>query len=425
MINLTEEQAKAVDAIAKWYYFKNNEPLVVVGAGGTGKSSIISTFIEILGLSSFTTAFVTFTGKAASVLIKKGNKRAKTIHQLIYDPELDKDGNIIGFKKKQRLTEALNLIVVDEYYMVDDAIMTDILSYGVPVICLGDKYQLPPPSGKINSLAKRKPDIELTQILRQAKDSPIIYLATKARNHERIRVGNYGDNVRVISKDSLTSEDLKFMMTADQIICGKNDTVKKLNNFYRRKFLKIDPELTLPQLGEKLICLRNNWNIKFNVNNFDINLVNGLGLKYIKHSAFDGPDYNKFDECGSFYAVPDFAEPSDITISNISLIHYDGLAFKYGLFSDAEIKDEKNIAEYGYAEVLKKRKYFGSMNKSAYNNYNLLNYGYAITTHKSQGSSWNKVFLLFEPFSSPSKDLYWQQLYTGISRAETELVLAI
>ena len=49
-------------------------------------------------------------------------------------------------------------------------------------------------------------------------------------------------------------------------------------------------------------------------------------------------------------------------------------------------------------------------------------YGYAITTHKSQGSEYNKV-LLFEEGFPYEKEEHARHLYTGITRAVDKLVI--
>lgn len=406
---LTDEQSRGIEKAKEWYLSDSKKPFVILGCAGSGKSTIVKFIIDNIGIDrNKNVAYVTLTGKAASVLIKKGNP-AKTIHKLIYDPQFDEAGNVVDFLKKEALDDNLKLIVADEFFMNEEKIMDDLTSYGLKIICLGDNNQLPPPFGEKNKLAEN-PDVVLTQPLRQELDNPIIYLAQKAMNHERITAGDYGNGVIVVRKNNMP---LDRMMNADQIIVGKNDTVKKFNKFYRSNFLGIKSDEWIPKKGEKLICLKNNWRLTCSEDGISTNLVNGLGLY-----NDEDPSYNTFHENFMMSIRPDFFENS--LFKNVPV---DALYFKHGFTKDSEVFDKANIAKYGYGEALKKRAAF----KKTFENYNIekLTYGYTITCHKSQGSEWEDVFFVFEPFAGPRDDLYWQMLYTGITRASKKLVLVI
>lgn len=414
MINiftLTEEQKKAIDQAISWY-LSDKKLMTIIGCAGSGKSTIVKYIIEAIGINpKKNVRYVTFTGKAASVLIKKKNP-ATTIHKLIYDPVIDpKTGLHTGeFIKKESIDSDIKLLIVDEGYLVEDSIFNDLMSFDVKVICLGDRYQLPPPKGSSPKILNSPDTVraELTQPLRQSLDSPIIYLAEKARKHEFIKTGKYGDDVEVISKNNI---DLERLKNADQIICGKNDTVKKMNQFYRRNFLRYNKDDYLPHKGEKLICLRNNWNLSCKEDDITTNLVNGLGL-ILENDIDDSVIYN-----GSGYIRcdlrPDFFKDHIFKNTPIDLLY-----FKYGFTKEDELYG--NVSKYNYDDIMKKRKIVFSeqpLNKATF--------GYAITCHKSQGSEWNDVFFIFEPFANRRSDLYWQMLYTGITRASEKIVIAI
>ena len=76
------------------------------------------------------------------------------------------------------------LVVIDECSMVDDRMGQDLLSFGTKVLVLGDPAQLPPVRGSGFFTDTETPDVMLTEIHRQAKDNPIIAMATKVRNKE-------------------------------------------------------------------------------------------------------------------------------------------------------------------------------------------------------------------------------------------------
>lgn len=403
---LTDEQNYAIELAKQWYLNKEyKKPFVLLGCAGSGKSTIVKYLIELIGINSCNVRYATYTGKAASVLIKKGNP-AMTIHKLIYDPVINEDGEVTNFVKKSSIDGNIELLVIDEFYMVSKEIMDDLLSFGIKTICLGDPNQLPPPMGEASNLCL-VPDATLTKPLRQALDNPIIYLADQARQHKYIKLGDYGNGVKVIRKTEL---DLEALKNADQIIAGKNDTVKKMNSFYRKVFMGITSDSWSPRKGEKLICLRNNWNAICAENNIVTNLVNGLGC-YLE---------NDLEIMSSTYHANAKLRP-DFFNNSAFYVPIDMMYFKQGFTTDKELFDKENIVKYKYGDILKKRKMFFD----EFSTINKLTFGYTITCHKSQGSEWDKVFFIFEPFRNYRDPLYWQMLYTGITRASKEIIIAI
>lgn len=415
-ITLTEKQYNGLKACKQWFEENNSKPFVIMGVAGAGKTVLVKFIVQELNLHENEVSYVTFTGKAASVLTSKGNK-ATTIHKLIYDPISDEEEkknailegkidpkelekNDIIFIKKSGLPENLKLIVVDEFFMVSKDIMDDLMSFGIRIIALGDPCQLPPPFGNINDLYKH-PDVFLDEPLRQSLDNPIIYLANKARNHERIKVGDYGDSVIVTDKSHMLMDNFK---NANQIIACKNNTVKKLNHFYRKNILNI--KQCIPIKGEKLICLRNNWSLEIEEDNNVTNMINGLN-NYLETDI----SINKNLQLGICDIRPEFFK--DHVFKNINI---DLLYFLYNYNKEDELWDPTNINRYDYSQVLKKRRFIE--NKSI----NKFTYGYTVTCHKMQGSEVKNAYFIFEPLG---KNTYWELLYTGITRASEKLTLVI
>ncbi|MFZ8009183.1 AAA family ATPase, partial [Bacillus licheniformis] len=222
-------------------------------------------------------AFACYTGKAALVVTQKaqGKYKASTIHSLIYDTYVDKKTGDLTVKKKSKdMLSHLKLIVVDEASMVDGQIMSDLRSFGVKILFIGDTGQLPPVSQNKNEEFLQmfnNPDFTLTEIHRQAAENPIIYLSMLARTKQKIEPGTYGKNGEAVVITHSTWETMKehFYEKADQIICGYNRTRKHLNSEIR-KFLGYESDFPLE--GDKMICLKNDWNKNLD----DISLVNGM-----------------------------------------------------------------------------------------------------------------------------------------------------
>src|SRR5262245_45675364 len=110
-----------------------------------------------------------------------------------------------------------SLLIIDECSMVDAQLGCDVLSFGVPVLVLGDPAQLPPIYGT-GFFTDAPPDAMLTEIQRQALDNPIIRLATTVRQGGCLELGNYGSS-RIIPCDAITYAE---GATADQILVGRN-----------------------------------------------------------------------------------------------------------------------------------------------------------------------------------------------------------
>ena len=282
---LNDQQETAKNLIMDWWDHKTDTKQVFVLAGyaGTGKTFLVRHIVENeMELPDNKVAYVAPTGKAASVLIQRGAKDAITIHKLIYNRvETEYKTTINGKEVKSKKTEFIKkpsipnykLIVVDETSMVEEKIMEDLLSFGIPLLCCGDVGQLPP-IGKDNGLL-RNPDYNLTQIVRQAEGDAIVQLATMAREGRPLPIGNYG-NVIVANRDLISENNIKnILMKADQILAGTNKTSYSINTKMKEYLGMNKNEINE---NEKVICLMNNWDI---VLGEDYSLVNGI-IGYVK-----------------------------------------------------------------------------------------------------------------------------------------------
>ena len=156
------------------------------------------------------------------------------------------------------------LIVLDEVSMVGEEMARDLMSFGKPILVLGDPGQLPPIKGE-GAFTNDAPDIMLTEIHRQAAESAIIRLATMARQGAPIGFGQYDRSVGKMRKSDVTPEQA---LRGGQVICGMNATRLQLNNAMRRAAGFGDGLLPTGP-GEKIICLKNQN---------DLGLINGMFL---------------------------------------------------------------------------------------------------------------------------------------------------
>src|SRR5690606_22505550 len=171
---------------------------------------------------------------AAQVLRSKGIGDARTLHSLIYRPrgteevEDEQTGRTsisptFALNRQSPVAKA-SLIVVDECSMVDEALGRDLESFGKPILVLGDPGQLPPVSGG-GYFTEHPPDYLLTEIHRQARDNPILRLASAVREGRELAPGDHGA-ARIIRRAEVDSD---LVLAADQVLVGINRTRRRYN----------------------------------------------------------------------------------------------------------------------------------------------------------------------------------------------------
>src|SRR5215475_5297859 len=252
MTVFTPHQDAALKAVSAWLKAKpgqGNTPQTfrLFGYAGTGKTTLARHLAEEVDGKVL---YAAFTGKAALVMRSKGCERASTIHSLIYKTR-ESGEEIPSFDLwDDAPASKASLIVIDECSMVDAELGRDLISFGVPLLVLGDPAQLPPIQGG-GFFTEAEPDLILTEVHRQAKDDPIIFLSMQVREGKRLEPGEYGQS-QVVRRAAL---DPARVLGADQLLVGRNATRRAYNMRMRerRGFAEI-----LPLAGDKLVCLRNN-----------------------------------------------------------------------------------------------------------------------------------------------------------------------
>src|SRR3954453_13791735 len=182
MTSFTPHQDSALKAVADWLKAKpgreGTPPIFrLFGYAGTGKTTMARHIAE--GVDG-EVKFAAFTGKAALVMRNKGCDNASTIPSLIYRPRESGEEQPSFELWDDAPASKAKLIIIDECSMVDADLGRDVMSFGVPVLVLGDPAQLPPISGG-GFFTDAAPDAMLTEVHRQAQDDPIIRLSMQVR----------------------------------------------------------------------------------------------------------------------------------------------------------------------------------------------------------------------------------------------------
>lgn len=268
-----------------------------------------------------------------------------------------------------------DLIILDEVSMVGAKLAADIERYGVPVLVLGDPAQLPPVEGG-GYYIDAQPDHLLTEIHRQALESPVLELATRVRLSTDSRLGMTADDMRPAT--------LGEALEADQVLCWSNPRRWKLIVAMRRMLGR--PEGTVVP-GDRVMCLANNKDLGvFNGQQFDV-------LETFPGAL--GPTLVLRDDEGHERHIAVFA---------------DG-------FAGQEIQEQAKKSGAGWK-----------------GHRMLATFANAITVHKAQGSEWGHVYVVNETPAMMSMaarrtgqaDAIEQArkwLYTAVSRASDRVTV--
>lgn len=396
------EQAQALDDVGRWLRQSDKPFYYLAGFAGTGKTTLANHLAQGVKGQVF---FAAFTGKAASVMRRKGCHSAQTLHSLLYvvqpksrahleqmqalyDAKLEEHGvdyhaSPAAVKLKAQIKEeakrvgkpafVLNpnsplqdaaLLVVDECSMVNEPMGEDVMSFGCPVLVLGDPAQLPPVYGA-GYFTGGEPDFFLQEIQRQAQENPIIRLATMLRQERLPDVGEYGTSRVVRTADF----DKRAMALEAQVIVGRNATRKRANDFLRERRAYAGP---LPVSGDRLVCLKNNR---------DSCMLNG-----------------------SMWTVEACCPPDDGVMSLV-LASRD----EEGLSVACEAHEAPFLGE-DPPHWLEKE-------------VNLFDYGYALTAHKAQGSEFEETVVVDE--SAAFRADRWKWAYTAATRASDKMTWVV
>ncbi len=367
------QQDEALKAVSKWLKEGRSPVFRLFGYAGTGKTTLAKHFAENVDGEVL---FAAFTGKAAQVLRSRGATNARTIHSLIYRPrgeeavEDEETGKtsvspMFSINRQSPLSKAA-LIVIDECSMVDEQLGKDLMSFGTPILVLGDPGQLPPVSGG-GFFTEQEPDYLLTDIHRQARDNPIIQLAMQVREGREIMHGDYG-TAQVISRNDVNQT---LVLEADQVLVGTNKTRRRYNQRLRELKGFNQP---YPQSGDKLVCLRN--------------------------------DPTKGLLNGSLWQV--MSSSRETVKPGINLM----------------IRPEDDDMNRGASKIKLLKQAFeeeGEIPWTTRKRYDEFDFGYALTVHKAQGSQWNNVVLFDESWAFRDSRERW--LYTAITRAAETITI--
>ena len=445
----TEEQENALNSFSNFLLSPSSEKIFVLrGYAGTGKTSLVSALVKTLGEVGRKCVLLAPTGRAAKVFSLYSHHPAYTIHRRIYRQRVF-SGDMENFTLNTNLHRQ-TLFIVDEASMIANEglsgasfgtgrLLDDLIEYvysvpGCSLMLVGDTAQLPP-VGEEQSPALSVPVLQgyglevteclLTQVVRQAADSGILYNATLLRHSimkdacfglPSVRIGKFPD-VKVIQGgdliEAISDSYDKVGMDETIIICRSNKRANLYNRGSRNTILYREDELNA---GDVLMVAKNNYFWGADCKELDF-IANG-DVAVVRRVRRVREMYG-FRFADVVLRFPDYDDLELEVTLLLDTLHTDfpSLPREQGekLF-EAVFED--------YAHLSSKRERIKKIKEDPYYNALQVKYAYAVTCHKAQGGQWQRVFLdqgyLTDEMVSPD---YYRWLYTAFTRATETLYL--
>lgn len=431
---------------------KNNPVYVLKGYAGTGKTSMISAYVNTLKQSSTKFVLLAPTGRAAKVLSHYTGYQAHTVHRYIYVFMTNKEGVTNIVLSPNKLTNTV--FIIDEASMISDtaqgnskvfgnnSLLDDIIRFvfaqkGNKLMLVGDTAQLPPvgialsPALDLDNLKRAYSvtafDFEMKEVMRQSLDSGILTSATIIRTkieNENIeppffQLDEQNKDVNVVSDAYEFGELLMESFTDSSldngiIICRSNKQANMYNNQIRSRILMRESEI---EAGDLMMVVKNNyfWLDKDSKAGF---IANGDIIKILRYKETEELYGFRFADVD--IQLVDYPEEKEVNVKlllNTIDTNSPGLPEKDNLQLFANVEES-------YNDYPNRRTRLNKIKANPYYNALHVKFSYAMTCHKTQGGQWNNVFLDRGWMKDEHLNIeFLRWLYTATTRATEKLNL--
>ena len=418
------------------------------GYAGTGKTTLIASWLKPLQKQGYKVVLMAPTGRAAKVMSTYAKTKANTIHKRIYFAQQNKQGGIQFTLQKNKFRKAI--FIVDEASMIGDeqssaqlfqngSLLQDLITYvqqgdRCKLVFVGDTAQLPPVKQELSPALNQSylsmhfsadvTEVELSEVLRQDALSGILHNATNLRN---LMHDSSADHFQFLIRDKVDITHLQdgfdiqgaledgyreVGRTETTIIVRSNKRANLYNRQIRTQIMSLENDIAV---GDLLLVVKNNYfwlapdsQAGFIANGDVIEVLRILSFQELYGFRFarvhvqlvDYPDQDPFD-----------------TVLILDALDAEGHALTYEQSNELYSKvrqDYSHLPKYKQYPEVKKNPFFNALQ---------VKFAYALTCHKAQGGQWKRVFIE-KPYlpDGPSVD-YYRWLYTAITRASEQLFL--
>jgi predicted NAD-dependent protein-ADP-ribosyltransferase YbiA (DUF1768 family) len=468
--SLNDQQKSALYELEKFIEDYGTE-ITLSGYAGTGKSTIIGIFSKWLD-HRIGRGNIVYTAPThrANVITKQNNPNANvyTLSALFgFTPDTDiamEQGSLdlreLEFRSKNQVKyEPGQLIIIDEASMVQDGlyeyIQKIVAKDGVSVIYVGDSAQLRPvKSDHISKVftSDGVPQITLTKVERTG-DNPILKEATRLRQGEGLSyqtdINDKGQGVLYTSDDAVIDENLKQIVSSEEfnadplhfrVLTATNAAVSAYNSKirslrygkfakpfvkgdiimgYSNKLRKPDGSYKLVNSGDYVIQNITDTTVKFKTDKGDIEFkAFKLSIRPTGSTIMDDFQITVIDKNEPDSKLFEIVEYKDRlwrmakeAKQNKQISKYRDLV-QMAFNIDNELNITKNLEDnQGRLKIRK-----------------AIDYGYAQTVWKSQGSTYSKVLILSNEIDTFGYGRDVMQLrnelrYVAVSRAKNFVII--
>ncbi len=442
----TVGQKKIIEKLSEYLADDDFSKIFVLnGFAGTGKTTLISSFVAALKDLNIKTVLLAPTGRAAKVLARYSKEKALTIHKRIYLERTNADYESKFTLAPNREQDAL--FIVDEASMLANgssdgaifgsgALLDDLVTYvrsgrRCRLMLVGDNAQLPP-VGSENSPAldpvfmSRYGEVvygSMDEVVRQEAESGILFNATLVRcmlergiyETPRFRT-SFPDVARIGGGEFLeTLQDCYDRYGRDEtiVITRSNKRANRYNEGIRRNILGAEEEI---ESGDMLMVVKNNYHFTERIENCPIPfMANGDVARLRRLRRFE--EFYGFRFANAVLSFPDY---DDLEIDCKILL--DTIVSESPSLTPDESRRLFDEVEQDYLDIKSKIKRFKEIRENPHYNAVQVKFAYAVTCHKAQGGQWRAVFIdrfLFGDEQMTRDRMRW--LYTALTRATDRL----
>lgn len=447
----TEGQSKLTEKLSAFIAWPQPAVYILKGYAGTGKTTMISNLVRASKQLKWKTVLLAPTGRAAKVMSSYSGKPASTIHRKIY---LVKKGNggQVQFERGLNL-HTDSLFIVDEASMIgnepgllmsdfeDKSLLDDLFAYvfsgrNCKLILVGDTAQLPPVGLSVSpaldldhvkySYEKPSGQFELTEVVRQAAESGILFNATRLRlmisqqnaTWPQFKVEGFSDMIRMEGmelEEEMQNAWKKYGEENVILISRSNKRAYQFNVQIRNRLLWRESEL---EAGDRMMIVRNNYFWLKDIQGSDGFIANGETVEIMKIKARPELHDSRFADV----VLRMIDQPNTPTIEAriiMDSIDSDGPGLPAGkmkeLYQSISMDYSNESSKKIRAEKIKVDPCYNALQ---------VKFAYAITCHKAQGGQWDAVFIDQGFLKEEMLDVeFLRWLYTALTRAKQKVYL--
>ena len=446
---MSNEQSLLTEKLCDFFVSENDLELFVLnGYAGTGKTTLLSAFVNALKSVKGKSVLLAPTGRAAKVFSNRSGKIAHTIHKKIYRKETVPGGGIRLVVPPNLHTNTIFFIdeasMIGDYSLRNDGsisprnLLEDVINYvysgkNCKIIFIGDVAQLPPvgsdfsPALNLEYLQQNYGRLtvsgfQLTNVLRQAEDSDILLNATALRSAPEntfptFSIGKNKDLIRLPGdelQDVLESAFSSYGRDETIIITRSNKRANLYNQQVRSRILWYEEDICG---GDLVMVVRNNyyWLDDTSTAGF---IANGEIMEIERISRRE--EMYGFQFADARVRLVDYPKMGSIEVKIMLDVIYEDTPN----LSREKMKELFFAVEREYAHERNKKKRYERIMADPYFNALQIKFAYAVTCHKSQGGQWACVFLdqgfLTEDLLDQN---FFRWLYTAFTRSTEQLYL--